>query len=117
HSKLMLVDDEFAIIGSANIGQRSMACDSEIAFGVVDADGELVRTLRTGLWSIHMWSDERAALVDPRRAVTMYYEHAVNERGRLRLRSSSRLPLEIPYRWIMNQIIDPYHGPDRGGDR
>ena len=35
HSKMMIVDDEHIIIGSANINQRSMAGDrdTEIAFG------------------------------------------------------------------------------------
>ena len=35
HSKMMIVDDEYIIIGSANINQRSMAGarDTEIAFG------------------------------------------------------------------------------------
>ena len=32
HSKLMLVDDEYAIVGSANIGLRSMSYDSEVSF-------------------------------------------------------------------------------------
>ena len=35
HSKLMIVDDEYVILGSANINQRSMdgARDTEIAMG------------------------------------------------------------------------------------
>ena len=35
HSKMMIVDDEYIILGSANINQRSMAGarDTEIAFG------------------------------------------------------------------------------------
>lgn len=114
HSKLLLADDEYAIIGSANIGQRSMTCDSEIAFGVVDEAEDFIRHIRTGLWSIHMWSDERESLAEPRDAVTRYYDHARCRTGRLRLRSTSRLPVELPYRFVMNQIIDPYRGPERG---
>ncbi|GBF94843.1 phospholipase D gamma [Raphidocelis subcapitata] len=39
HSKLMIVDDEYAIIGSANINQRSMdgSRDTEIAVGLLQA--------------------------------------------------------------------------------
>jgi phosphatidylserine/phosphatidylglycerophosphate/cardiolipin synthase-like enzyme len=33
HSKLMLIDDVFVTIGSANMNQRSMSADSEINFG------------------------------------------------------------------------------------
>lgn len=35
HSKLMIVDDEYALVGSANINQRSLdgSRDSEIAIG------------------------------------------------------------------------------------
>jgi phospholipase D1/2 len=38
HSKLMIVDDDFVIMGSANINDRSMVgkCDSEIALIVED---------------------------------------------------------------------------------
>jgi phospholipase D1/2 len=38
HSKLMIVDDRFAIMGSANINDRSMcgARDSEIAIIIED---------------------------------------------------------------------------------
>jgi phosphatidylserine/phosphatidylglycerophosphate/cardiolipin synthase-like enzyme len=36
HSKLLLVDDIFTTLGSANINQRSMVADSEINIGIVD---------------------------------------------------------------------------------
>lgn len=66
HSKLMVVDDRFAIIGSANINDRSLLGerDSEIAMLVIDTDTELcdiglgratptrgfARKLRVGIW-------------------------------------------------------------------
>ena len=40
HSKTMIVDDRYAIIGTANINQRSMTTDTEIAVAIVDADIE-----------------------------------------------------------------------------
>ncbi len=58
HAKIMLVDDEYAIVGSANIGMRSMTYDSEVSFGVVDAEGQLVRELRTDIWAKHMEHDD-----------------------------------------------------------
>ncbi len=37
HSKLMLIDDVFVTLGSANLNQRSMAVDSEINIAATDA--------------------------------------------------------------------------------
>lgn len=63
HSKMMIVDDDFIIVGSANINQRSMAGsrDSEIAVGASqvdhqsdDHDGQprgKIHTFRLALWS------------------------------------------------------------------
>ena len=65
HSKLMIVDDDYIIVGSANINQRSMAGsrDSEIAMGAFQVDfladtediakGD-VHTFRLALWSAHL---------------------------------------------------------------
>nr|WP_296064876.1 phospholipase D-like domain-containing protein [uncultured Actinoplanes sp.] len=54
HTKLMLVDDVFASIGSANFFSRSMAgTDSEITSTLVTT-GPLVRDLRMRLWAEHL---------------------------------------------------------------
>ncbi|KAM1155224.1 hypothetical protein ACFX15_025555 [Malus domestica] len=64
HAKLMIVDDEYIIIGSANINQRSMdgARDSEIAMGAYQpyhlstgkpARGQ-IHGLRMSLWYEHL---------------------------------------------------------------
>ncbi|MEU8665104.1 phospholipase D-like domain-containing protein [Actinoplanes philippinensis] len=54
HTKLMLVDDVFASIGSANFFSRSMAgTDSEITSTFVTT-GDLVRDLRVRLWAEHL---------------------------------------------------------------
>ncbi len=66
HSKMMVVDDRFALLGSANINDRSLLGmrDSEIAVLVIDAETSLcdigtgakkpvrtfARELRTGVW-------------------------------------------------------------------
>ena len=44
HSKLMIIDDVFLTVGSANLNQRSMASDSEINIGVTGV--EYAATLR-----------------------------------------------------------------------
>jgi phosphatidylserine/phosphatidylglycerophosphate/cardiolipin synthase-like enzyme len=60
HTKLMLADDVFASIGSANFFSRSMAgTDSELSCTLVTA-GDGVRDLRVRLWAEHL----RAPLTD-----------------------------------------------------
>ena len=65
HSKMMIVDDEYIIVGSANINQRSMdgARDSEIAMGAYQphhlvtrnqrAQGQ-IHGFRMALWYEHL---------------------------------------------------------------
>lgn len=54
HSKVLLIDDRFAAIGSGNIMQRSMyGNDSELQIAVVD-DGAWVTALRKSLWAEHV---------------------------------------------------------------
>ncbi|KAM3262725.1 hypothetical protein ACQJBY_053074 [Aegilops geniculata] len=65
HSKMMIVDDEYIIVGSANINQRSMdgGRDSEIAMGAfqphhLNAKGQIARGqvhgFRMSLWYEHL---------------------------------------------------------------
>ena len=49
HSKLLLVDDGFFTLGSANLNQRSMAVDSEI--NLATNDRRHATELRTRVWS------------------------------------------------------------------
>jgi len=72
HSKLMIVDDEYIIVGSANINQRSMAGtrDSELAIGAFqpqhlaeDNDGQPrgdIHSFRMALWSAHLGGHDSA---------------------------------------------------------
>ena len=78
HSKMMIVDDAYVIIGSANINERSLSGyrDSEIAMGAYQpsyqiskkggARGE-VHKFRMSLWSEHLNLTEKL-LVDPNSA-------------------------------------------------
>lgn len=59
HSKLILIDDEFAAIGSANFQSRSMyGVDSELHAAIVAEDDpngtNLVKKLRVDLWAEHL---------------------------------------------------------------
>jgi phosphatidylserine/phosphatidylglycerophosphate/cardiolipin synthase-like enzyme len=49
HSKLLLVDDSFFTLGSANLNQRSMAVDSEI--NLATNDQRHATALRKRIWS------------------------------------------------------------------
>ncbi|HWO19261.1 MAG TPA: phospholipase D-like domain-containing protein [Kofleriaceae bacterium] len=57
HSKAMLIDDEFALIGSANFWDRSMTgIESELGAAIVHPGGgsSLVADLRVRLWRGHL---------------------------------------------------------------
>ena len=51
HSKLMLVDDAYMILGSANINSRSMEVDSEL--NIVHTNWAIAKQARLDLWGIH----------------------------------------------------------------
>ena len=50
HSKLMVFDDEYALIGTANANNRGYFLDSEVAIGVADRPLSDPRGPREGLW-------------------------------------------------------------------
>jgi len=113
HSKLLLVDDEYALIGSANLCERSIAFHSELQLGVVDGENQLVRDMRLALWAEHLESESLEEISDSRSAVQQFYDTAAAESGRLRLFPSQRPRFEVPYRFLFNQIVEPYSGPER----
>ena len=51
HSKLMIIDDVFTTLGSANINERSMSVDSEL--NVCLEDPAVAKPLRRHLWGMH----------------------------------------------------------------
>lgn len=60
HSKVWIIDDEFAVIGSMNSNQRSWMHDSEVAAGIYDVSTDdwnhprLPHALRIELWQEHL---------------------------------------------------------------
>lgn len=60
HSKVWIIDDEFAVIGSMNSNQRSWMHDSEVAAGIYDLSAggrnhpRLPHALRIELWQEHL---------------------------------------------------------------
>ncbi|RKN70083.1 phospholipase D-like domain-containing protein [Paenibacillus ginsengarvi] len=53
HSKVTLIDDKWAIIGSANVACRSLYTDWEHAVGFIDETESAVRDFRARLWAEH----------------------------------------------------------------
>lgn len=59
HSKLMIVDDRILIVGSANISNRSMGLDTELAMTIsaaTDAERQIIRDRRNHLLARHTGS-------------------------------------------------------------
>jgi phosphatidylserine/phosphatidylglycerophosphate/cardiolipin synthase-like enzyme len=69
HAKTMVIDDRYAVIGSANINRRSMTTDTEIAIAVVDSTAvasvigdqpfqacDFAKNYRIQLWAEHLGS-------------------------------------------------------------
>jgi phosphatidylserine/phosphatidylglycerophosphate/cardiolipin synthase-like enzyme len=67
HSKTLIIDDRYAVIGTGNINRRSMTTDTEIAIAVVDREvidsaiggnriqvGAFVKAYRATLWREHL---------------------------------------------------------------
>lgn len=111
HCKLMIVDDIYAVIGSSNIGRRSMTYDSELDVAVVDADVvdgvcRFARDLRRSLWGEHLNlppSDRRIA--DPIAGVGEWERQATAGTSRVRRHVPPSPQDEQPLRW--NQVYDP----------
>lgn len=70
HAKMMIVDDQYVAVGSANLNFRSHTTDSELHVGIFDTElvngamggspgriGLSIRDLRTQLWGEHMNQD------------------------------------------------------------
>lgn len=120
HSKIMIVDDEFVLIGSANFAQRSMTYDSELNVGIVDEKNRLAHDFRVKLWSEHTGLAPHI-LNDPDTAFTAIDKSAQSGGARLRDYPASTLfvypagPTSMPpppgHAAIMRRGIDPYAGP------
>jgi phosphatidylserine/phosphatidylglycerophosphate/cardiolipin synthase-like enzyme len=64
HAKVMVVDDEWVTIGSANLNERGIITDSEIVAAIREPD--IARTVRLDLWSEHLGMDcAEVAAADP----------------------------------------------------
>ena len=78
HSKLMIIDDRYVAMGSANHNSRSLTTDSELQVAVVDQEafsspvggvpmevGQFAKNLRLKLWQEHLGLKVPAEIDDP----------------------------------------------------
>lgn len=120
HSKLMLVDDELMLIGSANVCQRSMTHDGEIHIAVVDGANSLARDARMAIWAEHTGRGA-ATLADPTAAIALFKADMLASSGHLKPYPVDPLALypAMPgstgptpgHGGTIRQIVDPYAGP------
>ncbi|HEY6080487.1 MAG TPA: phospholipase D-like domain-containing protein [Polyangiaceae bacterium] len=108
HSKLLIVDDRFMTVGSANLTNRSTYLDTELNLTVEtqDASDELGRSIaaaRRSLIAEHLGID---GMDDTQGLVRQLDEHAVSHAGRLRLH-----PSPTPEELAILEVIDPAQLP------
>ncbi len=87
HSKIMIVDDRWVRIGSANLSGRSMGLDSECDLVVEDDSGSVAAEFRADLLAEHLGADAGsvAASIDERGLLAAIREHRGNPRTLERL--------------------------------
>ena len=123
----MLIDDEFAVFGSANIGQRSFTHDNEMDIAVVDANNNFVREFRYALFNKHLpsfqpfdpSSEDIPPDVNPPISSYLFYEFnqlkngIINSVDNLRPYDPSIIGYGpwIGYSTVLNAFVAPYAGP------
>lgn len=110
HSKMFIVDDEFASVGSANFDQRSMCHDGEIKLGIVDEQNLFVKTLRSTLYQEHS-QQPSTAFDDPITAFENMKTFVETNVGRLRNYDFSNLWQPWGHANDVNWVWWPYAGP------
>ena len=84
HAKMMVIDDEYAIIGSANLNRRSLTHDSESIAGIFDtASDSMAKRLRIDLWATHLNMNTaagRTSLADGVVSVKYWFQKPVGVR-------------------------------------
>jgi phosphatidylserine/phosphatidylglycerophosphate/cardiolipin synthase-like enzyme len=114
HAKLLICDDEYVLLGSANVGQRSMTCDGELDIGIVDSANSFARELRKDLWAEHL-KVSASSLDNPTAAIATFKSTVAASQGQVRPYVPQAATAEAPpfHPTTMRNFIDPYEGPPR----
>lgn len=120
HSKIMIVDDELVLIGSTNVGQRSMTYDAEIHAGIVDSAQTFAKELRKTLWAEHTGRTS-ASLDAPAAAYGRFKADTAASAGHLRPYPVDTAAVYPPaagshsppprHDVMMPNFVDPFAGP------
>ena len=111
HAKVAIIDDEWFMIGSANLNRRGLALDSEMNAQSIDAAG--ARALRLRLWSEHLRVDaDEIADSDPLAVINERFVPASSEVAeRVRAKRGVLPALLHPYQtgrmpgtWLLQQL-------------
>jgi phosphatidylserine/phosphatidylglycerophosphate/cardiolipin synthase-like enzyme len=120
HSKLVLVDDELTLIGSANFNRRSLTHDGELQLAITDRNDSsatdrkdsFAKQSRKRLWGEHLRSSVDDGI---QKAQEQFKSGIEKEEGNLVDHTSISWKNENPPSMQESQmyLMDPYGGPDR----
>lgn len=114
HAKTTIVDDHWAIIGSANCMRRSLYTDLEHSIGFVDADDTAVQSYRATLWAEHLAHPQPAELADLDVALNAWVPTWGTVGGTI-ARPATLVPVSLPFpevpmtdsaRELYDQLLD-----------
>jgi hypothetical protein len=111
HSKVMVIDDVYAVVGSPNVNRRSTTHDTELAAAVVDADVvdgvcRYARDLRLRLWGEHLaLSVSDPAIADPIAGVAEWERQA--SAGTFRVRRHVTPMPQGEWQSLWDSVLDP----------
>lgn len=109
HAKVMIVDDAFITVGSANLNERSMGLDSECNIAMrPEGESDAVRAFRHRLIAHHlgMDTDEYASTESDHRSMLKAVEALRRERGGLRPEAENRNGNGLPVDPGMARALD-----------
>jgi len=113
HSKCVIIDDELAVIGGANINSRGWDYDSEVAafiFNDKPVKETFAKQLRKRLWANHLNSVPEF-FNNPVTSSKIWLESARNNNSKVRLYKTDLAPFDIAcLKGVDKYIIDPPSG-------
>jgi phosphatidylserine/phosphatidylglycerophosphate/cardiolipin synthase-like enzyme len=110
HAKVAIIDDEWLMVGSANLNNRGLVTDSEVVAAIRDAD--LARNLCIDLWAEHLaLPREQIVAADPTALVDLQWPERAEENAAIIQRADRPLlcaihryePGRMPGSWFLEE--------------